>query len=301
MSGFSRTVLHFAGERVNTVHAVATVSERILTVDAVRARPAPWAAFYRLWRSSAPPLRPHADVYLAVRELVTSHTARVLLLGVTPELADIGRQTFAVDTSESAIAVIWPGSTVARHALLGDWRQLPCADDSLSAAIGDGSLNCVTYPSGYERIFAELARAVRFGGRIVIRVYVTPRACESIADVRDAAFAGRVGTIHALKLRLAMAICAQQGAPNVAVQEILRVFNREFPDRSALRRATGWSTENVVAQLDTYNDLPEVYSFPTREQLLTCVPGELKTPRLASSGRYELAERCPLLVMDVRS
>jgi SAM-dependent methyltransferase len=270
-------------------------------MDAVCTGPAPWTAFYRRWRFSAPPLRPHADVCEQVRKHLASHADRVLLLGVTPELADVGVQTFAIDTSESATTIIWPGNTVARRAMLGDWRQLPCANGSVSAAIGDGSLNCVEYPSGYRRIFAELSRVVRSGGRIVIRAYLTPSPCESIAAVRDAALAGRVGNIHALKLRLAMAIGAQQESPNVAVQEILRVFNREFPDRSALRRATGWRTEDIVAQLDAYNDLPEVYSFPTREHLLTCVPGELKTPRLASSGMYELAERCPLLVMDVRS
>jgi hypothetical protein len=264
------------------------------------AQEAPWTAFYRRWRSSAPPLRPHADVCAAVREHLASHTARVLLLGVTPELADMGVQTLAVDRSETAIRVIWPGSTGVRRAMLGDWRSLPFAGGSLSAAIGDGSLNCVEYPCGYERIFAELARVVGAGGRIIIRVYVTPRPCESIADVRDAAMAGRVGNIHALKWRLAMAICAQQAGPNVAVQEILRVFNHEFPDRSALRCATGW-TEDMIAPLDEYHDLPEVYSFPTREQLLSCVPPELTTPRLVSSGTYELAERCPLLVLDVRS
>jgi hypothetical protein len=266
-------------------------------MDAVCTSLAPWTSFYRRWRSSAPPLRPHADVCEQVRKHLASHADRVLLLGVTPELADVGVQTFAIDTSERATTIIWPGNTVARRAMLGDWRQLPCANGSVSAAIGDGSLNCVEYPSGYGRIFAELARVVRFGGRILIRVYVTPCACESIAAVRDAALAGRVGTIDALKLRLAMAICAQQGAANVAVQEILRVFNREFPDRSVLRRATGW-TEEMVEQPDAYKDLPEIYSFPTWMELLACVPREL-TPRQVGSGTYELAERCPLLVMDL--
>jgi SAM-dependent methyltransferase len=221
------------------------------------------------------------------------------LLGVTPELADMGDRTFAVDRSESALGSIWPGSTAARHAMRGDWQSVPCANGSLSAAIGDGSLNCLEYPSGYERIYAELARAVRPGGLIIIRVYVTPSACESIAHVRDATMTGTIRNVHALKWRLAMAICAKQVAPNVAVQEILRVFNREFPDRRALRRATGW-TDDVVAQMDAYQDLPEVFSFPTSEQLLASVPHEFAEPRLVAAGTYELAERCPLLVMDVR-
>jgi len=269
-------------------------------MDAVCTGPTPWTAFYRRWRFLAPPLRPNADVCAVIRQQLACHTARVLLLGVTPELADIGAQTFAVDRSESALSCIWPGSTAARQATRGHWQQLPCVDRSFSAAIGDGSLNCVEYPSNYQRIYAELERVVRPGGPIVIRVYVTPRRCESVSDVRHAVLAGGVGTIHSLKWRLAMAICTERATPNVAVQEILRVFNRELPDRGALRRVTGW-TDDHIAQMDAYADLPEVFSFPTSEQLLASVPREFAGPRLVAAGTYELADRCPLLVMDVRS
>jgi hypothetical protein len=269
-------------------------------MDAVCTDPAPWTAFYRRWRYLEPPLRPNAEVCAVVRDQLTGHTARVLLLGATPELADFGAQTFAVDRSESALGCIWPGSTAARHAVRGHWQHLPCVDGSISAAIGDGSLNCVDCPSGYERIYAELARVVGPGGRIVIRVYVTPRRCESMSDVRDAVLTGRVGTIHSLKWRLAMAICTERATPIVAVQEILCAFNRQFPDRSALRQATGW-TDDHIAQMDAYADLPEVFSFPTSEQLLASVPREFVGPRLVGAGTYELADRCPLLVMDVRS
>ena len=284
---------------MDTGHAVARHSGQTLTMDAVCTGPAPWTAFYRRWRFLEPPLRPDAEVCAAFREQLTSHTARVLLLGVTPELADMGVRTVAVDRSESALGCIWPGSTAARHAMQGHWQHLPCGDGSVSGAIGDGSLNCVDYPEGYFRIYAELARVVRPGGPIVIRVYVTPRPCESTADVRQAVLTGSVRTVHALKWRLAMAICTERATPNVAVREILRVFNREFPDRGSLCRATGW-TEDVVAQMDAYQGLPEVFSFPTSEQLLASVPRDFARPRLAPAGTYELAERCPLLVMDVR-
>jgi hypothetical protein len=260
----------------------------------------PWAAFYRRWPSLEPPLRPHPDVCIVLGELIADHASRVLLLGVTPELADLAVQTIAIDRSDSALGCIWPGRTAARRALKGDWRHLPCAAGSLSAAIGDGSFNCLEYPSDYERVYSELATAVRPGGRIAVRIYVTPSACESIAAVRERTFAGRVGSIHALKWLLAMAICAERADSNVEVQTILRVFNREFPDRVALGRATGW-TDETIAQLDVYERLPDVFSFPTSEQVLASVPAGFVNPRLVAAGTYELAERCPLLVLDVQS
>jgi hypothetical protein len=96
-----------------------------------------------------------------------------------------------------------------------------------------------------------------------------------------------------------MAICAEQADPNVRVETILRVFNREFPDREVLRLATGW-TPRAIAQIDEYDGLPDVFSFATANQLLT-LAGSYGDVRLVGVNGYELAERCPLLVMDVRS
>ena len=177
--------------------------------------------------------------------------------------------------------------------------SLPCPERSFSAALGDGSLNCLEYPSAYQRLFRELARVVQPGGRVAIRVYVTPDPCESTAAVRGLTMAGRVETIHALKWRLANALCAERVQPNVSVQCILDVFNREFPDRRALRCATGW-TDFELAQIDAYDGSFDVYSFPTMKQILASITDDFDTPRLVPSGTYELAERCPLLVMDVR-
>jgi hypothetical protein len=118
----------------------------------------PWESFYRRWAVLEPPLRPHPCVRATVRALIASHNARVLLLGSTPEYADLGAHVVAVDHSDSALGCIWPGTTDRRFAVQGQWARLPCATHSMSAAIGDGSLNCLEYPSGYARLFGELAR-----------------------------------------------------------------------------------------------------------------------------------------------
>lgn len=261
-------------------------------------REALWESYYRRWQAITPPLRPHAEVCSAVGGLIADHAERVLLLGVTPELCALARQTVAVDLSGTSLVHVWPGDGTARRGIRADWLHLPCAAGGFSAAVGDGSLSCLEYPSGYRRVLSELARAVRTGGRIVLRLFSTPAVGESVSQVRDAAMAGRVGTIHALKWRLAHAICAERGEPNIDVRSILRAFNRECYDRAALGRATGWSTDDI-GQIDAYDQMPDVYSFPTLGQVLAVIPARLASARLRPAGTYELAERCPLLVLEV--
>ena len=97
---------------------------------------------------------------------------------------------------------------------------------------------------------------------------------------------------HAFKWRLAMA--AMDGSANISARAVWEAFERLFPDRDGLSRATGWSLE-TIAEIDDYAVSPLSKSFPTRTQLLESFPGA----RLVESGDYELAERCPLLVADL--
>jgi hypothetical protein len=233
-----------------------------------------------------------------VATLVAGCKGRVLLLGVTPELAAIGSRIVAADWSASAVAKMWPGNGRARQALRANWLALPCGAGTFSAAIGDGSLNCLLYPRDYRHALGELARVVRPGGRIAIRLYTRPEIGESQSVIRTQALAGDVGTIHALKWRLAHAMCAERAVANVAVRDILATFNHMFPDRSALRGATAW-TDEEIATVDAYRDLADVFSFPTVDQVLAVMPPWWGTARLEWPGRYELAERCPLLIIDV--
>jgi hypothetical protein len=233
----------------------------------------------------------------SIRAQLAGHGARVLLLGVTPELAELGGSTCAVDHNAGAVANVWPGDTATRTVVRAEWQRLPCAAGTFSAAIGDGSLNCLAWPCDYTRVFYELARLVRPGGRIVLRLYVRPTHCESLDQVREAVIAGEVGSVHALKWRIAMAICGDHAWANLDVWRISDEFNRLFPRRRVLTHLTGWS-EAALAQMDVYEGLPDVYSFPSVAEVSAVVPRGFRT-RWCSSGSYELAERCPLLVLDV--
>src|SRR5436190_23889739 len=87
-----------------------------------------WEEYHRRWARIGPPLRPDPDVVRAFEDAITGHDERVLLLGVTQELAGLGKHLTAIDRNEGQVANVWPGNNARREAKLGDWSALASAD-----------------------------------------------------------------------------------------------------------------------------------------------------------------------------
>jgi SAM-dependent methyltransferase len=257
-----------------------------------------WSEYYRRWSRLTPPLRPNEEVRDCIRGIIADHDQRVLLLGVTPELVDIGDELIGVDHSATMIAHIWPGDTERRRVVKGEWLALDFPPGHFSAAVGDGCLSVLTFPAGYQTLCGQLARVVRPGGKLVFRMFRTPEIGEPVAAVCHRAMKGQIRSFHAFKWHLAMAIVAEAGDPNIRVERIREVFNEAFPDRASLARAAGWREEDI-ATIDVYKGSWDVYSFPTWEQFRRAIPDALTNLQFISAGSYELAERCPLVTMNV--
>lgn len=258
-----------------------------------------WDDMARKWARVKPPLRPNAEVGEAVLRQLTAIPGQTLLLGVTPELAAVAHPIIAVDRNPGMIACAWPGNTPGRQAVQGDWLHMPLAGDSFANAIGDGSFNTLTWPDGYARLFAELLRVLRPGGRVVVRNFTTPDPGETLAAVRTAVLERRIGSLHAFKWHVAMALVAPRPEPNIGVTEIRDAFLEMFPDRPGLMAATGW-TEEEIETIEVYKDSVVRFSFPTLAQFGAVVPQHFTAPRAVASGAYEMADRCPILVMNCR-
>jgi SAM-dependent methyltransferase len=243
-----------------------------------------------------PPLRPDADVVAAFRELTRDCADPMLLFGVTPELADLSPNLTALDRSQAMLDFVWPGDTPQRRARLGNWLKLGLPPASFASVIGDGGFN-MPWPGPATKMLREAAHVLMPGGRVVARVFASPEDGESLEAVRAAVQAGEVGSVHALKWRIAMAIAHERREVNVFVREIRDQFERWFPDRDALAAAQGWPREEIDT-IDMYAGSDARYSFATRRQFLEIVPEEFASARFVEAGSYELAERCPLLVLE---
>ena len=222
---------------------------------------------------------------------------RVLLLGVTPELATLrwppGTRLRAIDRSQAMIDAIFPaGLPIDAAAVLGDWLALPCAAASIDLALGDGSSSLLEFPAGYRKLATELRRVLARDGRVVLRLFTAPDQHEPLPAVAAALAAGAIHSLHALKWRIAMAI--QPADRNVAVVEILRAFEGMVPDRGALAQRTGWAPE-TIATIDVYRESNIVYSFPTLTEVRAVFDDFVETA--CHTPRYELGARCPTLVL----
>lgn len=251
-----------------------------------------WRSFPGVYNRLAPPLRPAPGDVNRMRTVIAGQDDHTLLLGVTPGIASLGQDLIAVEGSRAMIDRLWPGDEPDRRAIVGDWTALPFKAEQFGAVIGDGALNSVA--SGLDALIGEIARVLRPGGVTAQRVFASPDDRESLASVSDDALSGRIGNVHALKWRIAMAIAE---APDylVPVADILAAFNALFPDREQLASITGWDRLEIDT-LDAYVGAWHSLCFPTRSAFQHLGAGRFATFRLVESDGYPLAERCPLLV-----
>jgi SAM-dependent methyltransferase len=253
--------------------------------------------YHRAWSQLGPPLRPHPDVIAAVKEQIKGRQGRTLLLGVTPELADVAPNLIAVDRNFSMIANVWPGNSSTRCAIVGDWRCSHFKPAAFSVCVGDGSLCGLEYPADIAVLFNELKRILKRDGVIVCRLYIPPDASEKISMLKESAMAGSIKGFHAFKMRLAMALSALQPMPQICVERILDSFNELFKNRDELVRKTGWTREQIDT-IDFYRGSNVVFNFPTADQLVSVVSKVCPNVRLVPTGLYEMSDRCPLLIAE---
>jgi SAM-dependent methyltransferase len=252
-----------------------------------------WRNFAAVYGRLRPPLRPsEADVDNFRRSLPPGN-ARVLLLGVTPELSVLGSELIAVDNSPKMLANIWPGDREGRRGIVGDWTDLPFAPASFDAVIGDGSLNSA--PEQVGEVLAEVRRELASSGTAAFRMFSAPERPETLDAIRAEVLDGWAGNLHALKWRIAMSLAASRPRASVPVQEILAAFNRMFPDRTELASITGWPPADI-ATLDAYVGADHNLGFPTLSATLALVERHFPDVSLLPAAGYPLAERCPVVV-----
>lgn len=253
-----------------------------------------WPLHARNWARVGPPLRPCAEDVALVADQIHGRVD-ALILGVTRELVEMpwpaGSTVTCVDRDPAMIEALFTPRPHHR-AIVGPWLAMPLPDASIDVAIGDGAASLLAYPHDYAAFAAELARVLRPGGRLVLRLFAAT-APEPLDDVRAAL--GTIGSFDALKWRIAMAI--QSPTRAVPVAAIREAFDRIVPDRAALAARTGWRRE-VIDHIDIYRDSPAHYSFPTVDEVRAAF-----APRLVEISRrfpaYELGERCPTVVWRV--
>lgn len=280
----------------------------VLVVPTVQNSSGIWPKHARQWHRVGQPLRPTADDITHLGEGVRAWCARhggdaprVLLLGVTPELAGmawpLGTELIALDRASDMIAAVWPGDTAWRRALCADWFRAPFASASFDLVVGDGALNMLPSIGAYPDAIAALAAHLSPEGRVLLRLFVRPQRAEHVADVFSALQKGAIDNFHILKWRLAMAVHGTN-VDGVALADIWCAWQRAVPDPAALAARHGWTVETVQT-IDAYRDQATRYTFPTLPELRALLDTAFFEEDCHVPD-YAMGERCPRFVLRAR-
>jgi len=270
-----------------------------------------WHAHAAKWRDVGPPLRPCAqDIAIfenALRDWTErqalSRPARMLLLGVTPEIALMQRPAashlVAVDYSLAMIAGVWPAQQAGNaSAVCADWRVLPLAPDSIDFIVADGCFTQLPWPNGYREVAGKLHQVLSSHGCLASRFFVRPDVTESLDAILEDIIAGRIASFHAFKWRLAMALHGNHNERGVQLARVWEVWRNTFQQTVRAHAQPHWTPE-IIATIDHYQGVETFYSFPKRAQIYEAF-SEYFSDVVCLQGDYELAERCPIILFRSR-
>lgn len=268
-----------------------------------------WEQHAEQWSKVQAPLKPSPDdgslTLSGLKPIFDKYPdqCRVAVLGVTPELIQLAWPAsvalYAYDHSSEMIASVWSSHpTVSSEVKQASWEHLPVEAGAFHAAVGDGSLNALSKLENYAEVVQELHRVIAPNGLMVIRCFIRPDNAETTQQIISAVHTGQVGSFHALKWRLAMALVNASSA-SVAVSDIHKLFEASFPSRSRLAALTGWH-ETQINTIDAYKNAATRYTFPRLHEAIEQLAPYFSVSDI-SYGTYELAKRCPTLTLKRQS
>lgn len=246
-----------------------------------------WASRSQHWGKLGPPLVPNQEVIDCFTSLIPADS-NILMLGVTPQIANAYTTVTAVDYSPTMIERVWPGNTETKHAQEDNWLTVDLADESFDGVLGDGSVNMVGYPTDIRFLLERCYRWLKPGGRFAARFFTRPT--ENITrEYLIAEAENPTVNFSAFRRLLPMYIATQEGSA-VKTYRMLEVFDELFPDRSQLK----WDPDHI-SSIDSYKGTDTTSWFPTREEILEFIDPRAQDVKFIDAGTYDIADTCPIL------
>jgi SAM-dependent methyltransferase len=202
----------------------------------------------------------------------------------------------AVDNTLAMIRRVWPNNDARRSVVCGNWMQLPLRDACMDLALIDGGLPAITFPDAHRDLSKQLHRVLKPGGFFIARIFARPDDTETVDEVLAALHDGRIGNFRVVKWRLAMALQGDDASKGVRVDDVWHAYDRRFGRHAELERLTGWPIDEIRT-IDAYRGSPASYHFPSVGEMVDAFADAL-SPLGQMRGTYELAERCPILILQ---
>jgi len=242
-----------------------------------------WAERSRAWGRNGPPLQPNQEIVDCFASLIPL-SANILLMGVTPQIAEAYTHVTAVDREPAMIENVWPGNTETKRAINDNWLTVELLENSYDGIIGDGSINMLDIKD-VEFMLTKAQKLLKPGGVFACRMFTRPDTPITMERLHAEAKEPTVN-FSAYRRLIPMYLVDQHG-PVVPVKLIVELFDQLFPDRSQLP----WTAEQM-STMDAYRNSESTTWFPTRQEILDLAPAG---SRYVESGTYDIADTCPIL------
>ena len=267
-----------------------------------------WNRVSNYWAFLGPPLKPgpeDIEVMLSAaarhRASMDGHAYRVVLWGVTPEIAAMawpgGTELLAIDHAEKMIESVWPGDKPGfRRAVCGKWSETArISGGSCDLIIGDGSLGCVRYPTEFCELTRAAKESLRKGGLLILRLHAGPEIKEEPAAVVEDLLNLQIDNFHIFKFRFAMAL-QESPEEGVELHEIWKKWTTLDIDERELAAKTGWDLR-VIRTIELYRDREDRYAFPSLNQHLGIFRDHFSLLDIHVPD-YEMGSRRPIVVLS---
>lgn len=254
------------------------------------------------WDLVGPPLRPSLEDTAIMEQLVSRwacasriEAPQAVVLGVTQEIVRMrwpeNTHILAFDREPARIETLWPHHSFSNAAALcANWLTMPLVDGYADLVLADGSFTLLAFPDEYSQLAKELARILAPGGMVAVRMYVAPAERESVNDIFDDLWEGRIGNFNTFKWRLAMALINPTDF-SVTFDEIWEVWHEKMASPEKLSEKLGWPFR-VINMIERYRDGSTRNSYPPLELV-----GDLFAPLFKMeeviSPSYQDGERYP--------
>lgn len=160
----------------------------------------------------------------------------------------------------------WPATAAAGvGVVVGDWRELPLDGGSLDFACGDGSFTSLGNNANVPLVAAEVARALKPRAPLWLRCFVVPERPPSPADLKADLLAARIRSAALFRGLLLVALHARS-PEGVVLDDAWAAWRKLFPDAGELRRACGWSDDDVLG-FERWRGKSMRYCFHSLRQL----------------------------------
>jgi hypothetical protein len=265
-----------------------------------------WQRLSQQWDYVGPPFRPTPeDVGYASAVLSSTPNAEQpgaltsILLGVTPELAKVLANTRSIEVDHSIAMINWSWMKFPRGHLAtpvaGRWTSLPIRNDCIDLILGDGCNIQLEFPAAYQTWFREMARVLQPGGKVVLRVFVSPETPEHSDAVIDDLLHKRIGNSNALRMRLFMAL-QPSATRGVQVSDVSAFWTSAQIDEKFLITELAWPA-SAIGIFEVFKNMNLRYSFPTLAELKVVFSDHFIELDRYIPG-YEIGSRCPTIVLQ---